>query len=106
MKMVVVVDEDVDIYSEREVMWAMTTRTQPDRDFFFVPGSFVCIIDPSGHTGRSRNEHGGLNTRVGIDASRPVDIPFPERCDVKRSLWEGIDLEAYVTSPVGAGHRP
>ena len=106
MKLVVVVDEDVDIYSDREVMWAVTTRTQPDRDFFFVPGSFVCIIDPSGHTGRSRNEHGGMNTRVGIDASRPVDISFPERCDVKQELWEGIDLEAYVTSAVGVSDSP
>ncbi len=106
MKLVVVVDEDVDIYSDREVMWAVTTRTQPDRDFFFIPGSFVCIIDPSGHTGRSRNEHGGMNTRVGIDASRPVDIPFPERCDVKRELWEGIDLAEYLPSEVGVGNLP
>lgn len=103
MKVVVVVDEDVDVYSDREVLWAVTTRTQPDRDFFFVPGTFVCIIDPSGHTGVSRAEHGGMNTRVAIDATKPVEVPFPERCDVRRDLWEGIDLGEYVSSPAGVG---
>ena len=106
MKLVVVVDEDVDIYSDRDVLWAITTRTQPDRDFFFVPGTFVCIIDPSGHTAKSRTEHGGMNTRVAIDATKPVDFPFPERCDVKRDLWVGIDLREYWSPPVGVGNPP
>ena len=104
LKLVVAVDEDVDIFSDREVLWAVSTRTQPDMDFFFIPGAFVSIIDPSGHAERSRSEHGGLNTRVGIDATKPLGVDFPERCDVKRELWEGIDLAEYLASEVGADH--
>lgn len=97
IKIAVVVDDDVDIYSEREVLWAVATRTQPDQDFFFVPGSYVFDLIPSGYTVLSRSQKGGMDTKVGIDATRPIGIPFAERCDVRRKDWEGINLKEYIS---------
>jgi len=34
LKLVIVVDEDIDVYKEEEVMWALATRFQADRDLF------------------------------------------------------------------------
>ena len=41
VKLAVVVDEDVNINSDSEVLWAVATRTQPDLATFFVQNSAV-----------------------------------------------------------------
>lgn len=54
LKLVVVVDDDVDVFNEAEVMWAVTTQTRWDKDVAVIPrvqsfrswlGDAVCIID-------------------------------------------------------------
>ena len=45
IKIAVAVDEDINPYNEREVLWAIVTRSQPDRDWFFVPYASVCPVD-------------------------------------------------------------
>ena len=65
LKWVVVVDDDVDVYNEEEVMWAVATRMQADRGVFVGPHAMGAILDPS-----SRN---GLTAKVGIDATAPLD---------------------------------
>jgi len=74
LKWVVVVDDDVDVYNEEEVMWAVATRMQADRGVFVVPHAMGAILDPS-----SRN---GLTAKVGIDATAPLDGWTAERCTV------------------------
>jgi UbiD family decarboxylase len=64
VKLAVAVDEDIDVRQESEVMWAVATRFQADRDLITVdrvPGS---LLDPSAE--------GGLTSRLGIDATAPV----------------------------------
>jgi UbiD family decarboxylase len=71
LKVAVVVDEDVDIYNEREVQWAVVTRTHWDKDLevirkiqTFRPwlGDAVVIID----------------------ATRPKGVNFPEKNEIPR----------------------
>ena len=38
LKHVILVDEDVDIFDTRDVLWAMNTRFQGDRDIITIPG--------------------------------------------------------------------
>jgi 2,5-furandicarboxylate decarboxylase 1 len=38
LKLIVVVDDDVDVYNEQEVLWALATRFQADKDLFMVDG--------------------------------------------------------------------
>jgi UbiD family decarboxylase len=65
LKLVVVVDEDVNVFNEGEVLWAISTRFQADRDLVMVPGTMGVILDPSA----SEN---GLSARVGMDATKPL----------------------------------
>ena len=66
LKFVVAVDEDVNLYNESEVLWAISTRFQADRDLVAVYGAMGVILDPSA----SEN---GLTARMGIDATKPLD---------------------------------
>jgi len=66
LKLVVAVDEDIDIRRDEEVMWAIATRCRMERDMFIIPGSFTISLDPS-----SVN-----NTidKVGIDATMSQEL--------------------------------
>jgi len=41
LKLVVVVAEDVNVYNESEVLWAVSTRFQADRDLVMVQEQWV-----------------------------------------------------------------
>ena len=96
VKLAVVVDEDIDINNDSEVLWAIATRTQPDRATFFVPDSTVSRLDPASYSIWSRWEKDTMNTKWAIDATMPVEAPFEERADVPRRLWENLDLSQYI----------
>ena len=70
-KMVVVVDDDVDIYDMTKVWWAILTRAQPDRDVLIVPRAAGGQLDPSAPAPF-------VSSLLGIDATRPFGQPFPE----------------------------
>lgn len=63
LKLVTVVDDDVDIRNPREVSWALATRFQPDRDTVILSGMEGYVIDPSCGSG-------GTGSRMGMDATR------------------------------------
>lgn len=62
VKLVTVVDDDVDIRDSREVAWALATRFQPERDTVILSGMEGYVIDPSCG--------GGTGSRMGMDATR------------------------------------
>jgi 2,5-furandicarboxylate decarboxylase 1 len=97
-KCAVVVDEDIDIYDDRKVLWAMMTRTQADRSFFTVPGSYISRVDPTGYAPWQSGGTGDrlLSTRLGVDATKPLDPSFPEVAEPPRSLWTHLDLREYL----------
>jgi 2,5-furandicarboxylate decarboxylase 1 len=96
VKLAVVVDEDVDINNDAEVLWAIATRTQPDRDTFFVPESATSRLDPASYSIWSRWEKDTMNTKWAIDATMPVEAPFEERADVPREVWADMNLTEYI----------
>jgi 2,5-furandicarboxylate decarboxylase 1 len=63
VKLGVVVDEDVDVFNESEVLWAISTRFQADTDMFVVPKALGSLLDPTGS--------GGVTAKLGIDATVP-----------------------------------
>ncbi|MBI3091996.1 MAG: UbiD family decarboxylase [Candidatus Tectomicrobia bacterium] len=70
---VIVVDEDVDITSLEDVMWAVATRCEPERDMDLIRECWSSPIDPiiSPHM-RFEMAHGQQNTsRVIINACKP-----------------------------------
>lgn len=72
-----VVDEDVDIYDMNDVMWAVLTRSRPDRDIMIIPETPSFYRDP-------HKEHWG---RMGIDAT----VPFARRHEYERKKIPGAD---------------
>src|SRR3990170_4624645 len=63
MKQVTIVDEDIDVYDDRDVEWAIATRFQADRGLVVLEGVRGSSIDPSGSD--------GITSKLGIDATRP-----------------------------------
>jgi UbiD family decarboxylase len=62
LKLVVIVDDDIDVFDESDVLWAMATRVQADRDLVVIGGSLGAILDPSASPE-------GLTAKLGIDAT-------------------------------------
>jgi 2,5-furandicarboxylate decarboxylase 1 len=84
---VVVVDEDIDVYNEEDVLWAVNTYVDPDRDIDVIK-NMRPPTDPRG-IGASR---------VIIDATRPTHIPFPSRLRVPADAMKRIKLEEWLDS--------
>lgn len=82
IKLVVVVDDDVDVYSESEVLWAVATRMQADEDVFIVPGVMASMLDPSNKE--------GLSAKMGIDATRPLSGWAAEKCTIPDNVAESV----------------
>jgi UbiD family decarboxylase len=81
----IVVDEDVDIYNPSDVIWAISTRSRPDKDIFIIPGVPSFARDPS-------QRHWG---RVGIDATVPMSL-LKEFERKRTSIPQNIRWEDYV----------
>jgi UbiD family decarboxylase len=65
-RIVVVVDDDIDVYDEGQVLWAIATRCDPERDVTIVPRTWSGPLDPI-----IPAERKGFNSRMIIDATRP-----------------------------------
>ena len=100
LKIAIVVDEDVNPANLGEVLWAITARTRPDRDFDFIKDVHCGTLDAMGVSGRGWPYRNGLNTKVLIDATKPIDVPLPDRCDPPESVWRSIDLDEYFPDGV------
>ena len=93
LKHVIVVDEDVDIYDEEQVLWAVATRSQWDKDIVVIPGMMGTRLDPSAND--------IVTTKGGIDATQPVDRrTFPKRITIPESVLSRIKLEDYLAPDV------
>ncbi len=83
LKLAVVVDEDVDVFTEREVMWAVGTRTHWDKDLEVIR--------------QVQNFRPWLGDAVAIvDATKPLKGEFPIRNEVPRDALERVDVSKYI----------
>lgn len=74
LKKVIIVDQDVDIYDDRQVEWAVATRFQAHRGLVVVKNAAGSSLDPSAE---------GTTSKMGIDATKPIgstgfDLAKPE----------------------------
>lgn len=89
-KMVVVVDHDIDVFDEREVLWAIATRVQGDRDIAFIPRALGSDLDPSA-------DEDGVVCKVIVDATaKPFLADYHARAVVPQEVMERIRLEDYL----------
>jgi 4-hydroxy-3-polyprenylbenzoate decarboxylase len=95
-KFIIVTDEDVDVRSWQEVIWALTTRVDAARDTLIAENTPIDYLDFASPVA-------GLGSKMGIDATnkwpgetvrewgRPIamDIEVKARVD---AIWEQLGL--------------
>ncbi|MFW5898757.1 MAG: UbiD family decarboxylase [Candidatus Saliniplasma sp.] len=64
MKKVIIVDDDIDIFDDRQVEWAVATRFQPHKDLVILEDQKGSSLDPSAPE---------LTSKWGLDATKPWD---------------------------------
>jgi 2,5-furandicarboxylate decarboxylase 1 len=99
LKHAVVVDSDVDIFDATHVLWALNLRFQGDQDLMVLPNSQGISVDPSSYSLSNRYKPGGLTTKVGFDATMPIEVGFPIRADLIPEPYTNLDLEDYLPTP-------
>lgn len=75
-KNVVVVDEDIDVRSPVQVLWAMSTRFQGSKDITVVPGYTGNFLDPSEIWGGLGPGHNAFTIFDCTDKVPPFDMPY------------------------------
>ncbi len=93
VKNVIVVDADIDVFDEREVMWAVATRVQADRDVDVIKDVKGNALDPS--------QTDEITTaKMIVDATRPARRPFPSRVEVPAEVLAAMRLEDYIAPEI------
>ena len=86
-RIVIVVDEDIDITDLNEVMWAVCTRCDPVNGIQILRECWSSVMDPA-----LSPESAERNSRMVIDACRPYEWreKFPKVSAASRELREGM----------------
>lgn len=96
IKHVIVVDEDIDIFDDKQVLWAIGSRTQWNRDVYILPDLPMSALDPS------LSAPGTYGCRGGIDATKPLPLGpglpnhFAQVNRVPPQVMERIRVEDFV----------
>ena len=96
-KFIVVVDDDVDIRSWEDVIWAITTRIDPIRDTVLIDNTPIDYLDFASPVS-------GLGSKMGLDATnkwpgeteRQWGTPIEMSTEVKQNvveLWKELGID-------------
>src|SRR5499426_3430224 len=88
LKHVIVVDDDIDVFDEEQVLWAVSTRFQADRGLVVIANAQGSELDPSAGPG-------GINAKMGLDATKPM-TDFPPELRVPDEVMRRIRLEDFL----------
>ena len=90
LKHCVVVDDDINIYDQNEVEWAIATRFQADKDAVILPNQRGSSLDPSGDLTEGKK---ATTSKMGLDAT----IPFKETGKgFKKEEYRSVDLSKFL----------
>lgn len=93
LKNVILVDGDVDIFDTNDVLWAMQTRMQGDKDTIFLPGIAGHVLDPSQTPSYDpRIPAKGVTTKTIFDAT----APFDQRAEFTRAQFCDVDPHPFA----------
>lgn len=101
VKQAIVTDDDIDIFNQKELDWALTFKVQPDRDVYILSGLKAKHVDPSVRPWELAKGQLPVTSKIGIDATIPEGIPkiYYERIkpaviemDDEKNLVQKVDL--------------
>lgn len=91
-KIAIAVDDDVDPHSEKDLIWAISTRVNPQRDVFIVPDvlghpldASLELVTPVGYAPGVR-----VGSKMGIDATKPPTRLKEQRDHFTRAMPRGL----------------
>jgi 2,5-furandicarboxylate decarboxylase 1 len=91
IKHVWVVDDDVDVYNDEEIIWAMATRFQGDEDLVMIRNMMGSELDPSVKVGN-------LSTKIGFDCTKPAPPQkYEKRVQISREVLERVRKAGFLT---------
>jgi 2,5-furandicarboxylate decarboxylase 1 len=91
-KYVIAVDEDINVYDEADVLWALSLRSQPNKDIFIVPDAMGARLDPS----TPLDDRFPYSSKMGIDATKPYGQPFSAIGEIPKEVLERMVVDEYV----------
>ncbi len=74
VKFVTVVDDDINIFDDEELRWALALRVQPDQDVIIVSNAQAKHMDPTVRAHQLPPGRLPTTSKMGIDATIPPDI--------------------------------
>ena len=88
-KIIAVVDDDVNVHNMGEVLWAILSRIDPDRDVLIIPSSPTDVLDHASGLP-------SLGSKMGIDATRKwkgegYDREWPDEIEMDKEVKRRID---------------
>jgi 2,5-furandicarboxylate decarboxylase 1 len=93
-----IVDDDVDVFNDADVLTAMATRFQADRQMKVIPNAMGAHLNPTAY-GFDRMEKGPMETKVIFDCTKPAPpVPFANKARAKPELVDAIDLDEYLSN--------
>lgn len=98
-KFIVVVDEDINVFNEGEVTWAIGTRCRPDKGLLLIPDwSGPGGLLPSGWDYRPDGMHTPIMTSVMVlDATKPPPpVEYPKRAKPPDEAMREVELEGLL----------
>ena len=107
-KVIIVVDDDVDVHNIHEVIWRTTNNIDPARDVQIVKGP----VDSLNHAAPQV----GFGSKMGIDATRKwpsegYNREWPEVVKMDQetvskidAVWSQLGLGDFIASPSVDGH--
>lgn len=104
-KIVVVVDDDIDVRNWRDISWALATRMDPSRDLMLVDRTPIDYLDFASPVS-------GLGGKLGIDATNKIGsetdrewgrvlAPDPDVSARVDEMWQRLGLGEVAPSPKG-----
>jgi UbiD family decarboxylase len=92
IKNLIVVNEDIDPHDWNQVIWALSTRLNPERGVEILKDILGTAVDPTMDLTERRS--GGYRvSKMILDATAPVNLPFPEVCSPEPQVLERIRRE-------------
>lgn len=93
MKNIILIDEDVDPFDTDDVLWAMMTRMQGNRDIVVIPGVACHVLDPS-----QTPEYDPTLPAKGVTSKTIFDAtaPFHMKERFKRAQFRDVDPRPFA----------
>ncbi|MCK5473974.1 MAG: UbiD family decarboxylase [Candidatus Aenigmarchaeota archaeon] len=90
LKLVTVVDDDINLYDSADVEWALSTRFQAAKDTIIMLNQPSSSLDPSAE---KKDKEKTKTSKLGLDATIPWD---KNRKEFEKSGYKKINLKKYI----------